>query len=73
MAKALAGISFLILVITTVLSTNLVVQRSDPANSGRYTIMDDKLYITMGRDPAIVPAAPKNNTVTIESVTYTRQ
>lgn len=48
-------------------------QRSDPANSGRYTIMDDKLYIKMGRDPAIVTAAPKNNTVTIGSVTYTRQ
>jgi len=50
-----------------------VAQRSDPVNSGRYTIMDDKLYIKMGRDPAIVTAAPKNNTVTIQSVTYTRQ
>jgi hypothetical protein len=47
-------------------------QRSDPANSGRYTIMDDKLYIKIGRDPAIVTAAPKDNTVTIESVTYVR-
>jgi hypothetical protein len=48
-------------------------QRSDPVNSGRYTITDNKLIIKMGRDPAIVTAAPTNNTVTINSVTYTRQ
>jgi hypothetical protein len=48
-------------------------QRSDPRNSGRYTIKDDKLYIKIGSDPAIVTAAPKDNAVTIESVTYTRQ
>ena len=48
-------------------------QRSDPVNSGRYTIADGKLYIKMGGDPAIVTAAPQNNSVTIESVTYVRQ
>ena len=48
-------------------------QRSDPPNSGRYTVKDGKLYIKMGHYPAIVTDAPKDNTVTIESVTYTRQ
>ncbi len=48
-------------------------QRSDPSNSGRYRVVNDKLYIKMGRDAAIVTPAPRDNTVTIESVTYTRQ
>jgi hypothetical protein len=47
-------------------------QRSDPVNSGRYTIQDGKLFIKMGRDPVIVTAAPNGNSVTIESVTYSR-
>jgi hypothetical protein len=48
-------------------------QRSDPANSGRYTLKDGKLYIKMGDEPMISTTAPNSNTVTIESVTYVRQ
>lgn len=48
-------------------------QRSDPANSGRYTIKNGKLYIKMGDEPMISTAAPGGNAVTIESVAYVRQ
>jgi hypothetical protein len=48
-------------------------QRSDPENSGRYTIKNGKLYIQMGGEPMISTAAPDGNTVTIQSVTYVRQ
>ncbi|HEY3740636.1 MAG TPA: hypothetical protein VGL53_12370 [Bryobacteraceae bacterium] len=47
--------------------------RADPPNSGRFTVAGDKLYIRIGQNPPIVVEAPRNNTVTIESVTYTRQ
>jgi hypothetical protein len=48
-------------------------ERADPANSGRYAVKGDKLYIQMGRGAVIVTAAPTNNSVTIDSVTYTLQ
>jgi hypothetical protein len=48
-------------------------QKSDPENSGRYTIKNGKLYIQMGGEPMISTAAPDGNTVTIQSVTYVRQ
>jgi hypothetical protein len=35
--------------------------------------MDDKLYIKIASDPPMVTAVPKDNAVTIESVTYTRR
>jgi len=48
-------------------------QHSAPPNSGRYTVSEGKLYIKIGNYPPIVTAAPHDNAVTIESVTYKRQ
>jgi hypothetical protein len=48
-------------------------ERADPANSGRYAVKGDKLYIQMGRGPIIVTTAPANNTVIIDSVAYAQQ
>jgi hypothetical protein len=48
-------------------------QQSDPANSGRYTIKDGKLYIKMGNEPMISTTAPDGNAVIIQSVTYVHQ
>ncbi len=48
-------------------------QRAEPQNVGRFTVKNDKLYIQIGKPPAIVTDLPKDNVVTIESVTYVRQ
>ena len=49
--------------------------RSDPMNSGRYTVDGGKLIITMGDNPLkpIVAAVPNGSTVTIDGITYQRQ
>ncbi|MGH8579831.1 MAG: hypothetical protein ACREVK_06835 [Gammaproteobacteria bacterium] len=50
-------------------------QRSDPGNSGRYTVKGDELHIQMGGQPpeTITTAAPQGNRVTIDTVIYVRQ
>lgn len=46
---------------------------ADPQNCGRYTLRDEKLYLQMGNNPMTVIEAPTGNTVTIDSVVYTRR
>ena len=49
-------------------------ERSDPGNSGRYTVDDGKLVIQMGQEPdPIIAAVPKDGAVTIGGVIYKRQ
>ena len=50
-------------------------QRSDPMNSGRYTVDGAKLIIKMNREnpETIVTDAPKGGVVTINTVTYKRK
>jgi hypothetical protein len=49
--------------------------RSDPGNSGRYTLIGNQIRIQMGGQPPeiITAPAPANNRVTINSVLYVRQ
>jgi hypothetical protein len=50
-------------------------QRSDPVNSGRYTVEGERLVIAIGGQPpeTISTAVPKGNSVTIQTVLYVRQ
>jgi hypothetical protein len=50
-------------------------QRSDPGNSGRYTVEGDRVHILIGGQPpeTIATVLPKGNSVTIQTVLYVRQ
>ena len=50
-------------------------EQVDPENSGRFTVEGDKLVIQMGgpSPQSIIADLPRNGTITIEAVTYTRQ
>jgi hypothetical protein len=50
-------------------------ERSDPDNSGRYTVDDGKLFIQMGHNQqeTIVVPLSTNGSLTINTVVYTRQ
>ena len=50
-------------------------QRTDPVNSGRYTLTGNQLRIQMGGKPpeTITTPAPKDNRVIIDTVVYLRQ
>jgi hypothetical protein len=50
-------------------------ERSDPVNSGRYTVDGGKLFIQMGRDlpETLVVPVPEKGMLTIDTVVYRRQ
>jgi hypothetical protein len=51
-------------------------QRGDPVNSGRYTVRGDSIYVRLGtpqQPESFATRLPRNKTISIGAVNYTRQ